>query len=148
MFAGLKAGHVEGIVTTVGSVIPLIVKGEAREVLSMADYLPRKWSEITAIAHKKYARENPDTMKKAVRTLVQSTDFILKNREWTVEKLKSFFGFPPEAAWFYERFNYGKDGKVDPEAIKNVQQFLIDYGIMAKDKALPVPELYTNEFTS
>lgn len=145
--AGLKAGRVDGVMTTIGSVVPLMVKGEVRAVVSMVDHLPDKWSEISVISYKKFAKDNPDAIRKAVKAVLQSTDFIQRDKAWTEGQLKSFFMFPDQAtSWFYKRLNYGKDGLFDVAALKNVRKFLTDYGIVKKGEAIPVKDVYTNQF--
>lgn len=146
--AGLRAGHIEALVLTIFAMANLKARGEVREVLSMVDFTPRKWSEIVIFAHRDVGKDRPEVLKRAVRAIVQSTDFILKNRPWGLEKLKSFFGFEGDLNWIYDRINFGKDGKIDREALENVRNFLIQYGIIAKDKAPPVAELYSRDFQS
>ncbi|MEE8449891.1 MAG: hypothetical protein V3S39_09705 [Thermodesulfobacteriota bacterium] len=52
------------------------------------------------------------------------------------------------ATWLIKYYPLTKDGKIERKAVENVRSFLIEHGIVTKDKTLPVDELYTNQFTS
>jgi hypothetical protein len=61
-------------------------------------------------------------------------------------KLRSHFRFPEDdVEMLAKRINYGRDGKIDPEAIKNVRDILVKYGII-KGKPASLDALYTNRF--
>jgi ABC-type nitrate/sulfonate/bicarbonate transport system substrate-binding protein len=145
--AGFKAGRVDGVVLSIFAMNNLRIAGEARPVLSLVDYFPKPWSEIVTFSRKELVEEKPEVVKRIVKGVLESSDFILKNRQWTIAKLKSFFRYKGDLNWMYDRINYGKDGKIDPAALKNVRDVLIKQGLLAPEKAIPLEELYVKRFT-
>lgn len=146
--AGLKAGAVDAIMGTIFKMANVKVKGEVREVLNPYDFFPAKWSEIVIFSRKDIAKERPDTVKRMVKATLAGASFTLTNRTWALEKLSSHFGFLGDVSWLYQRTNFGKDGRIDREAIENVRNFLMEYGILPKERPVPLEGLYTLEFTS
>jgi hypothetical protein len=43
--------------------------------------------------------------------------------------------------------SWGKSWKIDPQAVKNLRDFVVEYG-MIKKKRPKIEELYTNKFVS
>lgn len=81
-------------------------------------------------------------------SVVQATSFIKKNPGWSMEKMKQVSGYSDRAAQLiYDGLKYSPDGKIDPKAIANVRGFLIDFGIIEKEKAPDVAALYSDRFT-
>lgn len=64
-------------------------------------------------------------------------------------KVKSISGWSEEVArtFYAKEMSNSKDGKTDGEALQNVLNFLIEYGIVPKDKAPKLEQLYTTRFT-
>ncbi len=145
--AALRAGTLDGRVTTLISAIPLEKKGIIREILDIEDYLPKPWAGQMIYARREFVKERPDAVKKANRAYLEATRFVKRNRQWTVEKLKSYFHWSDEAASEgYKAFLYSPTNKIDRRGIVNVRDFLIEYRLIAKE-AQPADELFTNEFT-
>lgn len=146
--AGFRAKQVDGIILTIFTMANLKARGEAREVISMQDFFPKKWSEIVVFSRKELVKEKPDMIKRMVKAVLQASDFIQKNREWALGKLKAApFNLEGDVNWLYDRINYGKDGKIDRQALENVLDVLVKHGLIPKEKAVPVDELFTREFT-
>lgn len=144
--AAVKAGYVEGTVMDLYSMAPLKLAGELRELASVMDYLPKKWSDSVMASHKEFARKDPQTVRASIKSILQAAEYIRNNPAWSVEKLKSFFGYPePLAKWLYGFLTYSKDGKIDREVLENIRNFLIEYGLLRGPEAAPVEALYTKE---
>lgn len=141
--AALKTGSIEGMVMTADVMARLKVEGQARELTYLRDYRPKEWASFLIFAHRDFLRKNPDTVKRAVKAILQAADFVKKDEKWTIEKMKSFQGVPPEAAKFiYDQvLDYSKDGRISRKGLENVIGFLAEFGIVAKEKALPVDEV-------
>lgn len=144
--ASFRAGHAEAVALSIFSMANLKARGEARELLNLVEYFPQPWSEIAVFVHKPMAKERPEAIRKMVQVVFMATDFVLKNRAWTKEKLQNFFRIQGDLDWIYERINYGKDGRIDPRALENVRNLLIENGLLSKEKASPLPELYAPGF--
>jgi ABC-type nitrate/sulfonate/bicarbonate transport system substrate-binding protein len=146
--AALKSGAVDAAMITLFAIAPLVVKGEVREVLHMVDYLPKPWMSRVVYARRDFLAKDPDSVGKMVKSLLQATKFVMANRGWTIEKMKSYSKYPPKAAeLLYPKLIYSKDGRIDPKALSNVRQFLLDYKVISAADAPPLKELYTNQFT-
>lgn len=146
--AALKAGVVQAYVAATLSEMPLKAKGEIRSLISLRDVVPREWPTHVLSSHKALVSNNPDVVKRAVKAFLQATDFVQENQAWTIEKLKAISKYPEEAAKeTFALMKYGKDGRINKKALENIQAFLIEYGLLAKGRALPVQALYTEEFT-
>lgn len=144
--AALRTGGVEAVVSRVSTMAGLKVDGVVRELASSADYLPKPWFEDVVLARKDFARTKPDVVKKMLRAMLQSIDFIRKNPSWTVDKIKSFQGVSEEAAKvIYEEVRFTVTGKFDRKAVENMRKVFIEYGVLT-EKAPAVDDLFTNEY--
>lgn len=146
--AALKTGAIDVAVLTIFAMAPVKLKGEAREILAVKDYLPKEWVDTTIYARRDQVEKRPKAVKGTIAGILKAGEFILKNPGPAVARIQSHFGYPEELAKFsYQRLHYGGDGKINPLALERVQEFLVEYGIVAKDKARPLKELYTVRFT-
>lgn len=146
--AGIKAGHLDGTVQPLVILINLKLKGEVQELVAVADYLPKPWMENALLSRKDFAKNNPEIMRQVVRALMQSISFLRENPRWAIEKMKSEGGFSEEAGKaLNEVLIWTKDGKINRKAIENLRNFSLEWGMVPKDKAPSVDELYTAEFT-
>ena len=146
--AAMRSGAIDGRMSTFVTMIPLKFKGEARDILSVRDYLPKPWMDTVILARKDFLAKSPEVVKRTVTTTLAAASFVLKNREWTIQKLKSFYGYSDEIAKvIYDSLEYSKDGRIERRAVENVRNFLIDYEIVPKDKTPPADELFTTRFT-
>lgn len=87
-------------------------------------------------------------VRRAVQAFFQAAELVQQNRDWTIEKLQTFSKYPEPAA--KEAFNlmaYGKDGRINRKALENIRAFLIEYGLLSPERALPVEALFTEQFT-
>lgn len=148
MVAGLKAGAVDGMLTTFFGVAPLVFAGEIREVLVVTDHLPKNWSEIILNVRNDFLQKQPESVKKGVRAILKAGQFLLQNKSWTIEKTKSQFRYTPEAAaGIFPVLHYSKEGKIDRQALENVTNLLLEYGLIVKEKTPPVEQMYTRQIT-
>ena len=142
--AGLKTGVIEATVQTMFAMAPLKLKGEAREVVAIKDYMPKEWVDMVLWVHQDFLKKGT-AIRGTIKGLTQATDFIMKNPDWSINKVKSHFGYSDQMAKFsYGLLSYGKGAAVEPKALENVNHFLVEYGIVPKDRMVPVDKLYTN----
>lgn len=145
--AAVKTEAVDAYVAVLFPVASLKVKGDIREIASTQGVLPKKWSNQLMTAHKALAERKPRIIKAGVKTVLESVKFIMTNPTWAMEKLRSRWGYNEEAAKLvFKALRYGTDGKIDPEVLQNVNTFLVENGILAKEKAVPIEKLYTTRF--
>lgn len=147
--AALRAGIIDGFAVGSTAAAPLKVQGFVRGLGSLKDILPKEWSDLTVSAHKDFLARRPELVKRSIKAFVEATDYVKKDQEWTLEKLKTFSRYSEAAAKeIYSILFYSKDGRIDKKMIENVRAFLIEYDIIAKEKAPLVEFLYTNQFVS
>lgn len=146
--AAIYTGAMDGRFASFITMAPLAVQGKVREVLSISDYLPKEWSHQTIVAEKEFAQARPEVVKRVAKAVIKSMDFVVKNEAWALERMKSPLGYTDETARaVYKRLRYSPDGKIDLKALENVRGFLLEYGIISKDKAPPVDQLYLKEMS-
>lgn len=147
--AMMKTGVVDVENQPLDIMIELKLKGEVREFLKVHDYLPKEWVDHVVLAQTDFSKKEPETVKRVVKAILQGVDYIRKEPAWAMAKMREMSGFSVEASRIiYERHLglFTRDGKIETKALENVKNFLIEYNIVAKDKALPVDKLYTAEF--
>lgn len=146
--AALKAGAIDAFMLTFPPVANLMVAGEIRGLVSLRDYLPKEWMDNMVFAQKEFLEKRPELVKKVLRAVFQSVDFVRQNRAWSMAKLKANYGFSEEAARIASEIYPGKGGAIEPKSLENVRNFLIDYGLIPKEKAPAVEKLYSNDYLS
>lgn len=143
--AALKSGAVDATVLPLFAIAPLKFRGEVREAAEVTDHLPQPWSDHIIFAGKDYAQKKGETVRRAIKALIQATDFIQRDSNWTTAKMVSLSGFPEEVARkMVPLVRYGKEWKIDPKAMENVKNFMLEYGII--DKGPAAEELYSLGF--
>ncbi len=145
--AALKTGSVDAVPMDAFQTTLLEYRGEARSILDIKDYIYKDWAEAIMFAEKKFVRDNPDSVKRAVAAIVKSINFIKGNRGPVIERIKSESRFPSVVATkAYDRLSFSRDGKINRKGLENVTSFLIEYGLIKKGKAVPVNQIYTDKF--
>lgn len=146
--AAVKSGAIDGTLTNLSSVAPVAAMGEIREILKIPDYLPRPWVNRVLYARKEFAEKNLEVAGRFVRAYLEAADFVMKNRDWAIEKMVSDSKFSADAAKLaYPMLDYSRDGVVDEKGLANVLQFLLEYGIIPREKTPPLGQIYTPKFT-
>lgn len=146
--AGIKARAVDAVSLSFFTLAALKAKGEVREVLRVNDYLPKGYEHLNMVfATRPFLDKNPDAAKRVVKGFMEGAQFILKNRDWTLEKLKSDFNYPEEAAKLaLPLLQYKSDPKIDPAKVQGAIKFLVDFGLMPKEKAPAVARVVAEGF--
>lgn len=145
--AAIKAGVIDGRVAPLTTMAPLKFQGEVREVVAVRDYLPKPWVDLVAFARTDVAEKRPEAVRRTVRGLLQGAQAVLKEPEWAMKKLQTEFGYAEGLArMIYPGLKYGKDGQLERQALDNVRSFLIEYGLVVKEKTPPLDKMFTMEF--
>jgi ABC-type nitrate/sulfonate/bicarbonate transport system substrate-binding protein len=146
--AALKTGKIDASVNPLEVWVELKLKGQVRELLMVDDFLPRPWSGEIIFVHKSFLTEGPSTIGKTLRGISDALEFIAKNRAWSIAEMKKLSNYSEEAAdMVYKRLVSSKGVKLDPKALANVRNFLIEYGVVPKEKMPPLEDMWTNRFT-
>ncbi len=143
----LRAGRIDLMPTSTYTFLELEIKGQMRRLLRVADYLPKPWVETVAFAERGFTKSNPDAVRRAIGTVLKAINFMRDNPSWTMAKMKGIYGYSDEAAKkAYEFSKFTRGGEIDVRGLENITNFLVEYGLIRKGKALPVRELYTTGF--
>ncbi len=144
--AGLKSGSLDAIVEPPTVVANLVVSGEFREVVNIGKYLPGEWVEHVVIARRDFIKRRPNDARAVVRALLQSNADIKKNPRWAVAKMKSVSRYSDAAAKkIYNYIGYVSDGNITRSALRNVRDFLVEWGVISKETAPAVERMYTTD---
>lgn len=145
--AALKVGAVDGVVLTLPLMVGLKIKGEVREYMSADDYLPKPWADYVVTAHKNLLATRPEVVRRSIKAILETGDFINKNPAWAQEKMKEMQGLPPQAAELVlKELVFATDARIERQALDNVRNFLIDYKLVGPDAPLPVDKIYDARF--
>lgn len=147
--AALKAGQVDAMITATGTAVMLKLRGEIRDVLSLQDYLPKPWGQHMVFARKELVGKASPLVKRGVKAMMQTADFLGKNPAWGVETMKAQYGYNDAAAKIvYSAYYEGMEGsgRIEAKGFENVKNFLLEYGVLSRDKTLALEELYTEKF--
>ena len=147
--AGLKTGKVDAVVQSPGIMGRLKMEGVVREYLSVADYLPKEWTDNVVFASRRFIREKPGTVNAIVQAVLRSIGYLRQDAAWTKAKMKVMSGYSDEMAEFIYTWSmkqFTRDGRVSRRALENVKKFLIDSGIIPKEKAPAIEDVFTSQF--
>ncbi|MEE8204851.1 MAG: hypothetical protein V3T68_02240, partial [Dehalococcoidales bacterium] len=75
--------------------------------------------------------------------------FVMNYKKWAIEKMKQglLSNYNDEAArTAYPWLRYEDRGKVNIVKIKNVRKFLVDFGLLAKEKVAPLEAYYAKGY--
>lgn len=141
--AALKTGRIDVIIEPLRVMVPVKLKKEARVVMSVGDYLPREWVERVVFARRDFNRTRRPTVMKVNKAIAQTTDFVMQNRGWALATMQREIRYSLAAAeLMYDQVLKGaRLDPVDRKAIGNVRNFLLEYGIVPRDKMPSLDEL-------
>ncbi len=147
-YAALRTGAIKAMVASGTVGVRSVIKGSIRRVLRVNDSLPKKWMEHSIFARKDFIKSQPETTGKVVKAVLAAINFVTSNRSWTMAKVQSSSNYTPEIARAaLKHFEFTQDGKIDREAIVNLRNFAIEYGIVSGKTMPPVDDLFTRQFT-
>lgn len=144
--AALKAGAIDASMRSIYTFAPLVEKGEVRQVLNIGRLLPKEWVVQILFIHKDLMKDKTDSVRRLVKSAISASLFLRANPGWAIAKMRETQGIiEPTAKLLSENLEF-TDGKIDQKGLQNVTNFLINFGLIAKEKALPVDEIYTPRF--
>lgn len=145
--AALKTGAIDALMLTLIPMIKLKVAQEVRPVAAVSEYRPRPWAGFIVYARKDFAGKSPETLKRVVNTVVQASNFVQANTAWALARMKAESGYSEEEAQqIFSGLNLTKDGKIERKALENVRSFLVEYGLVPREKAPAVDDIFTDRF--
>lgn len=144
----LITGGIDGVVLTPSQMINLKLQGKVRDLLQVETAKP--WQAYTITARKAFVAKEPDTVRRVVRSIVEANRFIMSSagKPWAIAKMKEQSKYSGEAAEaIYATLDLSQDGKIDPQAIKNVSEFMVKYDLLKAQQMPPIDLLFSDQFT-
>ncbi len=146
----VQAGKADVVVTSPDRMVELVIKGQFRVLLKVADYLPKPWASTIVFAQRDFVKSKPDVAQRGVRAILEANKFVLNNPDWAIAKWREVSRQSEEAARILykdiQRY-LSRDGKLSPKGFENVNRFLLDYKVVRKPRQLAIEKLYTDQFT-
>lgn len=146
--ASLKAGITDVSVMGFQIMANLIAAQEIRELLNVSNYLARPWLDSIVFSRKDFMSQHPEKLAKIIKAMWKGVNFIRSNRSWALEKMKARSRYTQATAELvYARgLNFNLEGQISSQAVVNVRQFMIDYGLVPEDKMPQTANIYSDRF--
>lgn len=146
--AALRKGAVDAMMISHFVMARLKYQGAVRAIESMRKHLPGEWMDNVIIARRDIVSRRPGDLRKMIRGWALAAEFVRGNPNWAVQKMKTRLRYSEGLAREIVPFlSWGKSWKIDPQAVKNLRDFVVEYG-MIKKKRPKIEDLYTNKFVS
>jgi ABC-type nitrate/sulfonate/bicarbonate transport system substrate-binding protein len=123
------------------------VQGTGRILMRLDEVTP-KWISLVAYSTDEVIKSKRETLGKAVRSLFQGARFCRENADESIRIVSKGIGWPEAAtrrAYELVRPLMSMDGRIDLDAMRFMQDTLLDLGVLKK--RLPLEDHYTAEFT-
>ena len=144
--AGMRRGEMTAVVWGDGGYV-VENMGVGRVLMRMDEVTP-KWISQMAYATDETIKTRKPELQKVLRGFFQAIKFMRENPEETIKICAKGIGWPEPAtrrAYESTRPLLPVDGHFDLEALKVMQDTLLDLGVLKK--RLPLEDHYTTEFT-
>lgn len=141
--AALRAGAIQGTVLSDYSLMPLVLEGRVRAVRPVQPHLPQPWIDVMLMSEKGFAAKKREVLRRFVTGFIKGAEIVMKERDWALAKMIATVPLTEELARrTHPLMKYVPAAKIDPRAIENVRNYLINYKVVAAEKTPPADELY------
>lgn len=145
--AVLRAGRVDVITSFLFPVAELRSRGQIRELLSIDAFRPKEWVGHLVFSHRNEGEKNPDRVKRVIRAIFRAISYIRQDPDWARSQMKKEQGYSDKTALeVIALMRFTEDGRIKRTALENVVNFLVEYGIVPKDKKPALEDIYTDRF--
>jgi NitT/TauT family transport system substrate-binding protein len=144
--AALKRGEIQG--TIFGDAGVVIEAEGSGHILMRLDELTPKWISLVAYSTDDIIRAKRDVLQRALKSIFQGARFCRDNADESIKIASKAIGWPePATRRAYELLRplLSTDGRMDLDAMKFMQDTLLDLGVLKT--RLPLADMYTPEFT-
>jgi NitT/TauT family transport system substrate-binding protein len=144
--AALKRGEIQGTIFGDAGVV-IEAEGSGR-ILMRLDELTPKWISLVAYSTDDIIKTKRDVLQRTLRSVFQGARFCRDNADESVKIASKAIGWPePATRRAYELLRplLSADGRMDLDAMKFMQDTLLDLGVLKT--RLPLTDMYTPEFT-
>src|SRR3984893_3124592 len=144
--AALKRGEIQGTIFGDAGVV-IEAEGSGR-ILMRLDELTPKWISLVAYSTDDIIKARRDVLQRALKSIFQGACFCRDNADESIKIASKAIGWPePATRRAYELLRplLSTDGRMDLDAMKFMQDTLLDLGVLKT--RLPLADMYTPEFT-
>lgn len=144
--AALRRGETQGVIFGDAGAV-LESQGVGRIIMRLDEVTP-KWISLIAYSTDELIKSKKDTLARMLRSIFQGARFCRDNAEESIRIASKGIGWPEAAtrrAYEIVRPLLSVDGTMDLDAMRVMQDTLLDLGVLKK--RLPLDEHYTTEFT-
>jgi NitT/TauT family transport system substrate-binding protein len=144
--AALRRGEVQGVIF--GDAGAVIETQGVGKILMRLDEVTPKWISEVAYSTDELIKTKKDALGRTLRGLFQGHKFFRENTDETIRIAAKGIGWSEEAtrrAYGIVRPLLSADGRFDLEALKFMQDTLLELGVLKQ--RLPLEQHYTQEFT-
>jgi NitT/TauT family transport system substrate-binding protein len=144
--AALRRGEIQGVIFGDAGAV-LESQGIGRIIMRLDEVTP-KWISLIAYSTDELIKSKKDTLRLTLRSIFQGARFCRDNAEESIRIAAKGIGWPEPAtrrAYDIVRPLLSADGKIDLDALRFMQDTLLELGVLKK--RLPLDEHYTTEFT-
>lgn len=145
----LEKGQAQAMDFTVGSVAALVQAGKLRVIYNDTDALPSPWAEFGITATNSYIQNNGPTLKKINLALSETIRFILNNPSFAEGVVENFTQSNSQVgAYVYGvlQSSWNPSLSIGTQALSNVDNVYVQYGITPSASAASVTSIYTTQF--
>jgi ABC-type nitrate/sulfonate/bicarbonate transport system substrate-binding protein len=145
--AAIKSGAIDASIHSTLGTADLVAKKVLRLLVSVGDYLPKAWSFHVVFARENFLKENSPVVRRGVKAVKDAIEAARNDRTWVKEELKAVRGFSEEAAREVAQTIFPKPATgVREEGLKVIRDFMLEYGLLKKEQAIPLKNIYVAEF--
>jgi NitT/TauT family transport system substrate-binding protein len=144
--AALKRGEIQACIFGDGGAL-LEAQGVGHILMRLDEVTP-KWISLCTYSTDELIKSKKDALTRTLRGLFQGARFFKENADEGVRIAVKGLGWPEQAvrrAYALHRPFLSVDGKIDLDALKFMQDTLIEVGVVKQ--RLPLDQMYTAEFT-
>lgn len=145
----LQNGQAKAMDFTVGSVAALVSAGKLRVIYNVTNALPSPWGEFAITATNTFIQNSPSTLKKIETALSQTINYIVNNPSFAEGVILNFTkSNAAVAALVYNTIepSWNPSLSISLQALTNVANVYVQYGITPSNIATNVTNVYTTQF--
>lgn len=145
----LVTGGIDGVVLSSQQMIDFKLKGMVRELAQVDEFRPKPWAAYTIVARREFIQKQPDTVRRIVRSILEANRYIMskEGKPWTIAKMREINNYSAEGAEFvYGTLSLSPDGRIERQAVANVANFMIAYGLIKKEELPPLDAIINDQF--
>lgn len=146
--ATLKRGSTDAFASAETAFLDILIdKGEIRRLISVRDYLPKDWIDNVIITSNKFRSGNSQGVRRMIKAWFEAREYSTSNKNWATKRLLSSGRYNEETAKRIAQLHFPEmDKKLNLDALKNVVEFMIQFGQIKREGVPALETLYTLDF--